>query len=293
MLQPAPESLTKTQAEIPIAGLVESAIDSDTAPACSRAPLRTRAPAVAVTALTKSYNGSGQILNGIDVTIAQGERVAIIGSNGSGKSTLLKCIIGLHPITGGTVETLGENFSTAPNVAQRNRLRRQTGFVFQKHCLVRRRSVLSNVVHGMLGAPGSWRAFTHSLAPAAWRERALEALEEVNLLDKAMSRADALSGGQQQRVAIARALTRRPKLLIADEPAASLDPASGRDVMALFTRLCRDHGITLLFTSHDMEHTLEFAERVIAVKGGRVFFDKPSAQVTQQDLDETFNGASH
>ncbi len=252
-----------------------------------------REAAVTVTGLKKAYDGGAAILKGVDATITQGERVAVIGSNGSGKSTLLKCIIGLHPITGGAVETLGESFTSLPSAAQRNRLRRQTGFVFQKHCLVRRRSVLSNVVHGMLGAPGSWRAFTHSLAPAAWRDRALEALEEVNLLDKAMSRADALSGGQQQRVAIARALTRRPKLLIADEPAASLDPASGRDVMELFTRLCRDHGITLLFTSHDMEHTLEFAERVIAVKAGQVFFDKPSARVTQQDLDKTFNGTPH
>lgn len=275
MLQPAPESFVNSASKF----------------ACRQTGSRERA--VTVTALDKSYDGGHHILKGIDASIFQGERVAVIGSNGSGKSTLLKCIIGLHPISGGAVETLGEKFTSAPNPAQRNRLRRQTGFVFQKHCLVRRRSVLSNVVHGMLGAPGSWRAFTHSLAPAAWRERALESLEEVNLLDKAMSRADALSGGQQQRVAIARALTRRPKLLIADEPAASLDPASGRDVMELFTRLCREHGITLLFTSHDMEHTLEFAERVIAVKAGRVFFDKPSVLVTQRDLEKTFNGADH
>jgi len=162
--------------------------------------------------------------------------------------------------------------------------------VFQKHCLVRRRTVLSNVIHGLFGAPGSWRAFSHSIAPEPWRQRALEALDAVNLADKAMMRADALSGGQQQRVAIARALVRRPRLLIADEPAASLDPVSGRNVMDLFQSLCGGQGITLLFTSHDMKHALDYATRVVALKQGRVLFDKPSGRVSQSDLNETFHG---
>ena len=103
-------------------------------------------------------------------------------------------------------------------------------------------------------------------------------------------RADALSGGQQQRVAIARALVRRPRLLIADEPAASLDPVSGRNVMDLFQSLCGGQGITLLFTSHDMKHALDYATRVVALKQGRVLFDKPSGRVSQSDLNETFHG---
>lgn len=107
----------------------------------------------------------------------------------------------------------------------------------------------------------------------------MQALGEVNLAHKALERADALSGGQQQRVAIARALIRRPRLLIADEPSASLDPASGRDVMELFAALCQQHGITLVFTSHDMEHATEFSDRVVALKDGKVQFDQPSANV--------------
>lgn len=242
-----------------------------------------------VTNLSKSYNRGNLVLEGLDLSIQAEERVALIGSNGSGKSTLLKCLIGLHPVSGGQVKTLGESFAHLPNSLQRKRMRRQTGFVFQNHCLVKRHTVLSNVIHGMLGEKGSWRAFTHTTAPKAWRERAFEALKKVGLEHKAMERADALSGGQQQRVAIARAVVRRPKLLIADEPAASLDPTAGHDIMTLFTELCQDHKITLLFTSHDMAQTTEFADRVIALKAGKIHFDKTSQEVDQRALEETFN----
>ena len=240
--------------------------------------------------LKKAYGASGPVLNGINASISKGERVALIGSNGSGKSTLLRCLIGLHPFCSGKVEVLNETFESQPSARQRNAIRLKTGFVFQQHCLVRRRSVLSNVVHGMLGDKGSWRGFCHHTAPSHWRENAINALRQVDLADKRISRADALSGGQQQRVAIARALVRKPSLLIADEPAASLDPVAGREIMRVFTDLCQEHGITLLFTSHDMEHTLEFADRVIAIKRGKVHFDLSSQHVTQQDLDSVFNG---
>jgi phosphonate transport system ATP-binding protein len=113
-------------------------------------------------------------------------------------------------------------------------------------------------------------------------------LNEVNLNDKAMARADTLSGGQQQRVAIARALIREPKLLIADEPSASLDPASGADVMEIFADLCRRHGITLVFTSHDMEHARAYSDRIVALKGGLVRFDLPTPDVSSSMLQETF-----
>ncbi|MRH21342.1 phosphonate ABC transporter ATP-binding protein [Rhodovulum strictum] len=245
-------------------------------------------PIVTTGGLRKSYDRKTEILKGIDLTIRAGERVALIGSNGCGKSTLLRCLIGLHEVSAGEVTALGETFTGLPAGAQKARLRRKTGFVFQKHCLVRRRSVLSNVIHGMMSEPGSWRAFSQMTAPETWRRAALEALAWVNLADKAAARADALSGGQQQRVAIARALVRQPALLIADEPAASLDPVSGQDVMALFTRLCAEHGITLLFTSHDMSHARSFADRIVALKAGRVLFDKPADTTTDADIEEVF-----
>lgn len=246
------------------------------------------APLIRLDDVRKTYDGHTHVLTGVSLDIQPGERVALIGANGSGKTTLLKSLIGLHPISRGSIETLGEHFSSRPSGQQLRRLRRGTGFVFQRHCLVRRRTVLSNVVHGMLGAPGSWRAFCHATAPEAWRTRAMEVLGEVNLEHKAMERADALSGGQQQRVAIARALTRQPRLLIADEPSASLDPSSGRDVMQTFTTLCRRYGITLIFTSHDMEHATEFSDRVVALKGGKVHFDEKSEAVDTAMVGKIF-----
>lgn len=239
---------------------------------------------------SKSYGANGPVLSNLDIDIGPRERIALIGANGTGKSTLLKCLIGLLPSSGGTVSALGETFSGAPSRAQLRRIRLQIGFVFQHHGLVRQLSVLSNVTHGMLGYPGSWRAAIQMLAPSDWRVRAMDALRAVNLDSKALERADALSGGQQQRVAIARALVRKPRLMIADEPAASLDPAAGRDVMTVFSRLASDHGITLVYTSHDMEHAVGYSDRIIALKAGRVHFDRASADVTEDMLTEVFNG---
>jgi phosphonate transport system ATP-binding protein len=254
------------------------------------APEANPAPLIEARGLIKTYDRRTTVLNGIDLDIREGERVALIGANGSGKSTLLKSLIGLHPISGGTLTCFGHPVGPEAGRAQRLHMRRQTGFVFQKHCLVRRRTALSNVIHGLFGEPGSWRAFAHSLAPLEWRNRAMQALADVDLDHKAMERADALSGGQQQRVAIARALVRRPRLLIADEPAASLDPVSGHNVMALFSDLCRTQGITLLYTSHDMDHAMDHADRIVALRGGKVFFDRPVVKVTQADLKDTFDG---
>ncbi|RUV47919.1 ATP-binding cassette domain-containing protein, partial [Mesorhizobium sp. M5C.F.Ca.IN.020.14.1.1] len=121
------------------------------------------------------------------------------------------------------------------------------------------------------------------------REEAMQALADVRLLGKAGARADALSGGQAQRVAIARALIRRPKLLIADEPAASLDPAAGHDVMRVFSELTQEQAITLVYTTHDMEHALDYSDRLIALKAGKVFFDRPTAHVTRADLKDVFD----
>lgn len=247
-------------------------------------------PVITVRDLAKTYQGRSHVLDGVTLGIRQGEKIALIGANGSGKSTLLKCLIGLHPISGGAVEIMGDAFTVQPPSRVLLSMRRSMGFVFQNHCLVRRRSVLSNVVHGMLGQPGSWRGFSQTLAPQAWREAAMDALADVNLAGFADVRADALSGGQQQRVAIAWALVRRPQILIADEPAASLDPVSGRDVMDLFVRLCRDRGITLLYTTHDMDHARDFSDRTLALRRGRIFIDRPSAEITQRDLQETFDG---
>lgn len=244
---------------------------------------------IKVEGLEKRY-GTLQVpvLNGIDLAIQAGETVALIGSNGTGKSTLLKCMVGLHENSNGSVEVMGERFTRNLSGAQRHKIRSQIGFVFQAHGLVKRLSAHSNVIHGFLGYSGSWRAFTQMFAPESWRVEAMEALGAVKLLHKAMDRADALSGGQAQRVAIARALVRKPKILIADEPAASLDPASGHAVMQQFVDLAKQNNITLIFTSHDMQHALAYSDRVIALKGGRIFMDQPSRALSVSDLKGVF-----
>ncbi len=248
-------------------------------------------PVVACASVAKTYDGTKPVLRRVDLKVYAKERVALIGANGSGKSTLLKCMVGLHPITGGTISALGVNLNGRTQDSALRELRRQVGFVFQKHCLVGRLSVMSNVVHGMLGAPGSWRGFSHVTAPGAWRRLAMDALADVNLADRALERTDTLSGGQQQRVAIARALVRKPKILFADEPAASLDPNAGRDVMVLFSELCAQHALTLIYTSHDMRHARDYSERIVALKNGYVAFDAPSSSVTTPMLDGVFDSA--
>lgn len=241
-------------------------------------------------ALKKTYANGQAVLAGIDLRVGAGERIALIGSNGTGKSTLLKCLIGHTPFCSGEITTLGEAFRSAPSNPQLRRIRERVGFVFQNHGLVRRQSVLTNVVHGRLGLAGGWRAWHQAIARQEFRQQAMEALAQVNLTAKAGARADELSGGQAQRVAIARALIRRPSLMIADEPAASLDPASGRDVMEVFSNLVRKNGITLVFTTHDMEHAMSFADRVIALKAGKVHFDLHADKVHRDEIEDVFNG---
>lgn len=240
--------------------------------------------------LTKQYGAAPAVFSNLDIKISEGETVALIGSNGAGKSTLLKCLIGLLPHSAGRVSVLAETFSGQPKAAQARRIRSEIGFVFQKHCLVSRATALTNVVHGLLGRAGSWRGWHQAIASPLWRQSALEALDSVNLVHKANERVDQLSGGQAQRVAIARALVRHPKLFIADEPAASLDPKSGHDVMQRFVSLSKKNKITLMFTSHDMQHALQYADRIIALKSGAIFLDQPSENLTVQELKGVFGG---
>ena len=236
------------------------------------------------------YGAGPAVVRNIGFRLTQGESVALIGANGSGKSTLMKCLVGLLPVDGGRLQVLGEQIRGLPTRAERRRISRQVGYVMQSHGLVARLSALSNVIHGLLGEAGSWRAFNQSVAPKAWRAQALEALAAVGLAERAKVRADALSGGQQQRVAIARALVRGPRLLIADEPTASLDPSAGEEVMALFSRLARRDGISVLFTTHDMEEARRFSDRLMALRQGHLTLDAPTAQLAEADLAAVFNG---
>ena len=228
-------------------------------------------PEIAAQGLSKRF-GERTVLSGVSFTVRRGEVVALIGANGAGKSTLLRCLVPLVEPDESDAMVLGAPTRALGPRALR-RLRARVGVVLQKHNLVPRLSVLTNVLHGALGRSGLAAAHA-ATAPGALREEALRCLERVGLAGLARQRADTLSGGQSQRVAIARALMQRPAALLADEPVASLDPAAGEEVMALFSALAREDGLTLLFTTHSMAHAAGYADRVIGLRAGRIALEE-------------------
>jgi phosphonate transport system ATP-binding protein len=243
----------------------------------------TRTADLSVRGLTKSFGRAAPIFSDLSFDVARGASVALVGANGTGKSTLLRCCLGLIPADRGRVELLGQD-TAAMAAGARRRLRACTGLVAQSHNLVPRLSVLSNVINGLLGQGAGPRYWSHVLAPRAARAAAMAALDKVGLAHLALRRADGLSGGQSQRVAIARALVHRPRFLIADEPTASLDPAAGEEIMALFFRLVRSEGVTVIFTSHNVAHALGYGDRILGLAGGRLAIDAPARDLTRGDL---------
>lgn len=239
------------------------------------------AAVLAVEGLVKRFPGRGPVLDGVSLSLRQGERLALIGGNGAGKSTLLRCCLGLIEPDGGQVRLLGTGLRGLPPGALR-RLRARVGFVFQRHNLVPRLSALSNVLHGAQARRAGPRCWTQVLAPRCLREEAMHCLDLVGLAAFAGQRADRLSGGQSQRVAIARVLMQAPELVIADEPVASLDPSAGEDVMELFVALMAARRMTLLFTSHNLQHMATYADRIVGLRGGKVVLDEAagSSQAT-------------
>ena len=242
---------------------------------------------LSVTGLRKSF-GTNDVLCGIEFTVSTGIATALIGANGSGKSTAMKCLIRLVEPTSGRIELLGLDV-LALTPRELRRLRSQVGVVWQKHNLVPRLSALTNVVHGVQSRSSGPRTWFQSLARADVRAEALACLDRVGLADKAMQRVDSLSGGQQQRVAIARMLMQRPRIILADEPDASLDPQSGEEVMRILSGLARQDGLTLIFISHRMEHTLAFSDHILGLQGGRIVLSRPTAQTDAARLRRFFD----
>jgi phosphonate transport system ATP-binding protein len=228
--------------------------------------------------LAKRFGTGAPVFSGLEFSIGQGECVALVGANGTGKSTLLRCCLGLIAPDAGQVSLLGETLSTLGGGARRA-LRARTGL---------RLSVLSNVIHGLLGRHSGPRFWMQGLAPAAARAAAMSALTKVGLADLALRRADQLSGGQSQRVAIARALVGNPRFLVADEPCASLDPQAGEEVMALFMSLVKREGVTVLFTSHNVQHALSYGDRILGLQGGRIAIDAASSAVTTKEMAQLY-----
>ena len=230
--------------------------------------------ALRVKSLSLTFANGLKLFDGIDFSVDEGERVAIIGRNGAGKSTLLRAALGMIPRSKSEGEWLyGEPMHNISG-RKRRRLLCQVGFIHQRHNLVPRATALTNVIHGaMVRYHPSFRVWNQALAPAHLRDEGMELLERVGLADRALNRASALSGGQSQRVAIARALMQRPKLVIADEPVASLDPVAGEEVMELFSRLVAEQNSTLIFVSHHLPHAVRYADRILGVRDGRIDLD--------------------
>ncbi len=221
--------------------------------------------------LTKVYPNQTQALQDVSFEVADGEFLAIIGLSGSGKSTLLRCINRLVEPTSGKIYLDGEDLTAASGAGIR-RLRRKIGMVFQQFNLVKRSSVYTNVLSGRLGYVNTFASLLH-LFSAADRARALACLEQVGLSEKAYVRADSLSGGQQQRVGIARALMQEPKLILADEPVASLDPVLAHSILKYLELLNKERGITVLCSLHYLDLVHRYATRAIALKDGRLVFE--------------------
>lgn len=232
------------------------------------------------------YPNGTEALKSISLCAEAGEIVAIIGRSGAGKSTLLRCINGLQPTTAGTIRLDGEEI-TAQREAELRQLRRKIGFIWQEYNLVERLPAMTNVLTGRLGYNAPWRSAL-GLFDGRHREIALRNLERVNLLHRALHRSDRLSGGEKQRVAIARAMSQQPKIVLADEPVASLDPELAEQVMSVLDRVAREDGVLTIINIHQVDLAKRFADRIIGIAQGVVVFDGPPAALDEYALHQIY-----
>jgi phosphonate transport system ATP-binding protein len=239
--------------------------------------------------LGKCYPGSqNPALSDIDLMVGAGDIVALIGPSGAGKSTLIRCINRLVEPTSGRVLLAGQEL-TGLGARQLRQVRRRIGMVFQEFALVDRLSVMENLLSGRLGYVGFWRS-TLRRFPQADIDMAFQLLERVGLAGYADRRADALSGGQRQRVGIARALMQAPDLLLVDEPTASLDPRTARQIMRLIDALCRERGLPAIINLHDVPLARQFCPRVVGLSAGRIVYDGPSRDLDDAVLTRIYGG---
>ena len=238
--------------------------------------------------VSKVYPNGTRGLSHIDLKIEQGEFLAIIGLSGAGKSTLIRTINRMIDITDGHLIVDDVDVMSLKG-AEMRRFRRKIGMIFQSFNLVSRSTVIKNVMMSDVPDMPWWKTLL-GLYSQEQKIRALEALDKVNILDKAYSRCDELSGGQMQRVALARTLNQNPSIILADEPVASLDPIIADVVMNDFARINRDLNISILINIHHVDLALKYATRVIGIPAGESVYDGPTSEVTQEILDLVYNG---
>lgn len=236
--------------------------------------------------LEKTYPNGTRALKNINFNVKKGEFLIIIGLSGSGKSTLLRCINRLHDPTRGEIIFNGENIASVEGEKVRE-IRKKIGMIFQHFNLVPRHTVLSNVLMGSLGRMSSWKSLL-GLFPQEEKNKALEYLNLVGIADKALIRVDQTSGGQQQRVAIARALMQNPEIILADEPVASLDPATCHTVMDYLRKVNQELGITIIANLHFLSLVREYGTRVIALKNGEIVFEGSPQEITEEWFERIY-----
>jgi phosphonate transport system ATP-binding protein len=239
-----------------------------------------------VSGLSLRYPNGKLALADFALTVGAGELVAVLGGNGSGKTTLLRCITRTMTPTAGEI-WLGDANLCGLEGEKLRQARLALAMIWQHASLVRRSSVLTNVASGALGRHPSWRTVLGGL-PVAELEQARTHLAEVGLGELAQQRAGTLSGGQAQRVAIARALAQRPRVLLADEPVASLDPEAAEDIMRLLQRLARSERIAVLCVLHQVELAYAYADRVVGIRAGRIAFDLPRSEVSREAVHRLY-----
>ncbi len=237
--------------------------------------------------LKKSY-GTTSALNGIDVDFEEGEFVVIIGPSGAGKSTFIRCINRLIDASSGEIIFEGENIL---NLKKENlrKVRSKIGMIFQHYNLVERSNVLKNVLHGRLGYMSSYKSF-FNMYDNEDRKMAVSLLEKVGIKEQMYKRAGDLSGGQKQRVGICRALIQEPKILLADEPIASLDPKSAKIVMDSLYEITREKGLTVIVNLHQVDFARKYATRIVGLKKGKLVFDGTPSELTDKIVNDIYEG---
>jgi phosphonate transport system ATP-binding protein len=226
-----------------------------------------------IKSLVKQYKTGDKALKGVDLEVPKGQVMALIGPSGAGKSTLIRCINRLVEPSTGQIELNGEELTNLGGGKLR-RARRRMGMIFQEYALVERLTVMENVLSGRLGYVGFWASWLRKF-PQADVDEAFRLLDRVGLADMVNKRADELSGGQRQRVGIARALIQNPELLLVDEPTASLDPKTSRQIMRLICELCEERGLAAIINIHDVALAQMFAQRIVGLQLGEIVYDGP------------------
>jgi phosphonate transport system ATP-binding protein len=241
---------------------------------------------LAIKGLTKRYRTGDLAVKGIDLTVPDGQVMALIGPSGAGKSSVIRCINRLVEPTSGSVELNGTDLVKLGS-AELRRARRRKGMIFQEYALVERLSVMENVLTGRLGYVAFWQSWLRRF-PQADIDEAFRLLDRVGLAHMADKRADELSGGQRQRVGICRALIQNPELLLVDEPTASLDPKTSRQIMRLIKELCTERKLSAIINIHDVMLAQMFAERIVGLQLGEIVYDGPPDKLTPDVLTKIY-----